>query len=238
MTHIFIINPFAGHQTFADDLRTKLAKVKNLDYFVFNTRYKGYETELVRKILHIFEGEKLRFYCCGGSGTMRNMLNGFSNVLNDLNREDVVEKFGVEVCIGSRSAVNNGSCLGIYAKLNRCFATLDACINESFLQARQKVFCKRARNQADLLGIANRGARGFGVFDDIQCHIEIGFSIHVNGTNACSRLDTRNLCILYASANKACTAARNEQINVLGSLHQFVSPCAGGIFENIDKGCE
>lgn len=80
MTHIFIINPFAGHQTFADDLRTKLAKVKNLDYFVFNTRYKGYETELVRKILHIFEGEKLRFYCCGGSGTMRNMLNGFDNL--------------------------------------------------------------------------------------------------------------------------------------------------------------
>ncbi|MBQ5318498.1 MAG: hypothetical protein J6K17_05350 [Oscillospiraceae bacterium] len=80
MTHIFIINPFAGHQTFADDLRTKLAEVKNLDYFVFNTRYKGYETELVRKILHIFEGEKLRFYCCGGSGTMRNMLNGFDSL--------------------------------------------------------------------------------------------------------------------------------------------------------------
>ncbi len=82
MTHIFIINPFAGHQTFADDLRTKLSTIKNLDYFVFNTRYKGYETELVRKILHIFEGEKLRFYCCGGSGTMRNMLNGFDDLSN------------------------------------------------------------------------------------------------------------------------------------------------------------
>ncbi len=83
MTHIFIINPFAGHQTFADDLRTKLSTIKNLDYFVFNTRHKGYETTLVRKILHIFEGEKLRFYCCGGSGTMRNMLNGFDD-LNDV----------------------------------------------------------------------------------------------------------------------------------------------------------
>lgn len=82
MTHIFIINPFAGHQTFADNLRTKLSTIKNLDYFVFNTRYKGYETELVRKILHIFEGEKLRFYCCGGSGTMRNMLNGFDSLEN------------------------------------------------------------------------------------------------------------------------------------------------------------
>ncbi len=80
MTHIFIINPFAGKMTFADDLRTKLESIDNLNYFVFNTRYSGYETELVKKILHIFKGEKLRFYCCGGSGTMRNMLNGFDNL--------------------------------------------------------------------------------------------------------------------------------------------------------------
>ena len=80
MLHIFIINPFAGNKTFADDLRTKLSSIEGLDYFVFNTRYAGYETELVKKIQHIFEGEKLRFYCCGGSGTMRNMLNGFDDL--------------------------------------------------------------------------------------------------------------------------------------------------------------
>ncbi len=80
MTHIFIINPFAGRKTFADDLRTKLDGIKGLNYFVFNTRSKGYETELVRKIQNIFEGEELRFYCCGGSGTMRNMLNGFDDI--------------------------------------------------------------------------------------------------------------------------------------------------------------
>lgn len=80
MTHIFIINPFAGRKTFADDLRSKLSEIKGLNYFAFNTRYEGYETELVQKIQHIFEGEKLRFYCCGGSGTMRNMLNGFQDL--------------------------------------------------------------------------------------------------------------------------------------------------------------
>lgn len=80
MTHIFIVNPYAGQKTFADDLRTKLVGIKGLNYFVFNTRYAGYETELVQKIQRIFEGEKLRFYCCGGSGTMRNMLNGFENL--------------------------------------------------------------------------------------------------------------------------------------------------------------
>lgn len=80
MIHIFIINPFAGDKTFADDLRTKLSSLNGLDYFVFNTRYSGYEAELVKKIQNIFNGEKLRFYCCGGSGTMRNMLNGFENL--------------------------------------------------------------------------------------------------------------------------------------------------------------
>ncbi len=80
MIHIFIINPYAGNKTFADDLREKLSTIKNLEYFVFNTRYAGYETELVRKVQQLFEGEKLRFYCCGGSGTMRNMLNGFDSL--------------------------------------------------------------------------------------------------------------------------------------------------------------
>lgn len=82
MVHIFIINPFSGQKTFADDLRTKLESIKGLNYFVFNTRYVGYETELVRKIHRIFDGERLRFYCCGGSGTMRNILNGFDDLSN------------------------------------------------------------------------------------------------------------------------------------------------------------
>ncbi len=80
MVHIFIVNPYAGKKTFADDLRNKLKNIRNLNYFVFNTRYAGYEMELIRKIQRIFDGEKLRFYCCGGSGTMRNILNGFDNL--------------------------------------------------------------------------------------------------------------------------------------------------------------
>ena len=80
MTHIFIVNPYAGEKTFADDLRRKLKEIKNLKYFVFNTKRAGDEEALVRRILHIFQDEELRFYCCGGSGTMRNMLNGFDDL--------------------------------------------------------------------------------------------------------------------------------------------------------------
>ncbi|MCI7767117.1 MAG: hypothetical protein MSJ26_03935 [Oscillospiraceae bacterium] len=80
MTHIFIINPYSGQSSLADGLRDKLGTMSGLNYYVFNTRYAGYEKILVGKIRHFFEGEKLRFYCCGGEGTMRNMLCGFGDL--------------------------------------------------------------------------------------------------------------------------------------------------------------
>ncbi len=108
MLHVFVVNPYAGQKTFADDLRTKLSHIENLKYFVFNTRCAGDESELVRKIQHFFgEEKKIRYYCCGGSGTMRNMLNGFEDlskvevaffpcgITNDFLKvfEDVEERF-------------------------------------------------------------------------------------------------------------------------------------------------
>lgn len=79
MTHIFIINSFAGQKMFAEELRKQLNALTGFEFYIFNTRYEGYETTLIRKILKIFEGRKLRFYCCGGSGTMRKMLDGFDD---------------------------------------------------------------------------------------------------------------------------------------------------------------
>ena len=68
MIHIFIVNPYAGKGAFADDLRLKLSRIEGLNYFVFSTRYKGHETELVKEIQDIFENEKLmdlhiRYFC-------------------------------------------------------------------------------------------------------------------------------------------------------------------------------
>lgn len=79
MVHVFIINHFAGGNELAKNLRSHLAEKKGLRYFVFNTVRAGFETEIVRKARKFFEDEKLRFYCCGGSGTLRNMLNGLEN---------------------------------------------------------------------------------------------------------------------------------------------------------------
>lgn len=79
MIHIFVLNPYAGRGNFAEELRNKLERIEGLKYFIFNTRNAGYETELVRKIRKVFDDEELRFYCCGGSGTFCNMLNGIDD---------------------------------------------------------------------------------------------------------------------------------------------------------------
>lgn len=75
LTHIFIVNPIAGGGTFADELREKLEKMEGLNYFIFTTRNAGYEAVIVKQVQELFQGEKIRFYCCGGSGTFRNMVD-------------------------------------------------------------------------------------------------------------------------------------------------------------------
>ncbi len=76
MKHIFIVNPYAGSMTFANNLRRQLEKIDGFEYFLFNSRYTGNETELTKKIVQFFPDEQLRIYACGGSGTMRNVLEG------------------------------------------------------------------------------------------------------------------------------------------------------------------
>lgn len=80
MVNIFIVNPQAGKKKFGGNIREILAKKEGFDYFVFNTRGEEGEIALVKMIESIFEDEKIRYYCCGGSGTLRNVLNGITNL--------------------------------------------------------------------------------------------------------------------------------------------------------------
>lgn len=80
MIHIFIVNHYAGSKDLAKDLRAYLQQKKDLRYFVFNSVSGGFEAVIARKIKDYFKGEKLRFYCCGGSGTIRNVLNGLEDL--------------------------------------------------------------------------------------------------------------------------------------------------------------
>jgi len=74
MIHIFIVNPFAGNRNFATEIRGKIPK--DVESYIFTTTDPKSEPDLVRQIMRIFEGEQMRIYSCGGSGTFRNVMNG------------------------------------------------------------------------------------------------------------------------------------------------------------------
>ena len=79
MIHIFIINSHAGNSPFSEELRNRLASRIDINYYIVHTRKSQTETELVKEVLSLFEGEKIRIYSCGGSGTFCNILNGISD---------------------------------------------------------------------------------------------------------------------------------------------------------------
>ena len=77
MKHIFIINPHAGKTDsrqriydMADILRDK----HGLDVQCILTRKQGHATEIARNLCE--SGEELRFYACGGDGTINEVANG------------------------------------------------------------------------------------------------------------------------------------------------------------------
>lgn len=83
MTHIFIVNPYAGFGGTARKLREQLDEIPDLKYYIFHTRVDQYADELIREILPLFDSdEKLRFYACGGQGTLCSVMNGFNNLEN------------------------------------------------------------------------------------------------------------------------------------------------------------
>ncbi|MBE6989964.1 MAG: BmrU protein [Ruminococcaceae bacterium] len=77
MKHVFIINPAAGKTDsrqriydMADLLRDKYA----LDVQCILTKRQGHATEIARRLCE--SGEELRFYACGGDGTVNEVANG------------------------------------------------------------------------------------------------------------------------------------------------------------------
>lgn len=76
MVHVFILNPETGKENFGEKLRAQLELIPNITYYVFDTRYAGEEQGLVKRIINLFDDEDIRIYCCGGSGTLRNIIDG------------------------------------------------------------------------------------------------------------------------------------------------------------------
>lgn len=77
MKHVFIINPHAGKMDSRQkiyDMADMLREKHGLDVQCILTRKQGHATELAKKLCE--SGEELRFYACGGDGTINEVANG------------------------------------------------------------------------------------------------------------------------------------------------------------------
>ena len=77
MRHILIINPAAGRKNCTAELSEQakaLARRHGLDVRCVLTRRRGHAMETCRRLAE--GGEDLRFYACGGDGTMNEVANG------------------------------------------------------------------------------------------------------------------------------------------------------------------
>jgi YegS/Rv2252/BmrU family lipid kinase len=77
MKHVFIINPAAGKKDSTQkiyDMADRLRRDHGQEVECILTRRQGHATELARKLCE--SGEELRFYACGGDGTVNEVANG------------------------------------------------------------------------------------------------------------------------------------------------------------------
>ena len=79
MKHIFILNPAAGNGKVAKDIHPKIieaCKANYIDYEIHRTVSLGDARNYTRNRSLESNGEPIRFYSCGGDGTLNEVVNG------------------------------------------------------------------------------------------------------------------------------------------------------------------
>lgn len=81
MKHIFVLNPTAGDGKRVEKLKAEIESVctkENADFEVYTTK-KRYDAERYVKEICASAKDKVRFYACGGDGTLNEIANGAVN---------------------------------------------------------------------------------------------------------------------------------------------------------------
>lgn len=85
MKHIFIINPAAGKGVIQEKLENDIINIteeNSVDCEIIKTESIGDAENIVRSICSKNNGIPLRFYACGGDGTINEVINGISGFEN------------------------------------------------------------------------------------------------------------------------------------------------------------
>lgn len=73
--HYFVLNPAAGHRSAYEELQQQLAEISPVPYTLYITSTPGDAQQYVREVCQQ-EQDPLRFYACGGDGTLGEVASG------------------------------------------------------------------------------------------------------------------------------------------------------------------
>lgn len=77
MKHIFIANPAAGHKSSVATIKEEVERLSDrYDVTVYETAGQGDATRFVKEYCEAHPEEAVRFYACGGDGTLCEVVNG------------------------------------------------------------------------------------------------------------------------------------------------------------------
>ena len=77
MKHILVINPAAGHTNSKPRILEEVEPLRaSYDIEIYETKAKGDATDFVRRTIKANPETPMRFYSCGGDGTLKEVANG------------------------------------------------------------------------------------------------------------------------------------------------------------------
>ncbi len=76
MKHVFIVNPAAGRKDSTNEIREYLLSRGDIDWEIYNTTSRKDAIWYIRNWGAAHPGEKVRFYACGGDGTLNEVVCG------------------------------------------------------------------------------------------------------------------------------------------------------------------
>lgn len=194
MKHVFVVNPTAGRGVDGKIIERMVQQLK-LDYEVYTTKCKGDTERFVKERAAV--GDRVRFYACGGDGTMRDVaqgLLGFENASMTVypvgSGNDFVRAFGgkerflnlAKLTAAEEIVIDAITVNDKYVCLNACHFGFDSAVAAMMNQVKQRVL------------IGGKNAYTTGVVKALVCNMKTTARITVDGEVICK--DAFLLCSL------------------------------------------
>ena len=153
------------------------------------------------------------------------------HILHAFDGKDIVQKFRIKILLPGLFSGNDGSRRLVQAKLHRPFPVGD----QALVKHGQKRGSDCLVHQQNLLGVADAGAAGFGVFHDVQRHVQVGGLLHIYVADAGAGGDAGHGGGAYTGVDQPRAAPGNQKVNIAARGHQRRGAFPGGVLHQIHR---